>query len=336
MRVRWVAFVCAAAVACGSSSPQQPAVRMLVSVIDIPVALGVDGDELVWATQAGDLYFAPKSGSPISGPLHVASFIAEGSQLAFDESAIYVSTFSNGLFRVDRATSEITQIDGGDVTAVATNVGGDVYWSTFAVQSSSPPAVKRLVLDASSPEVLVAGQGSMAIALDSAGVYWFDGIWLDWCVCWDPCDGRSQAPLRQRANDGAISTLAAATPYSGGLAADGEAVYVSDWCAGTITRFDHTSHATSVLASKLKTVNAIAIDTLDVYAVVQGEVGLFDVVEVNPSIVRVPKSGGEASALPIGNRVPTALALDDDTVYFLAYDRATKRSDIFAIAKPRP
>lgn len=140
--------------------------------LDYVSGFAIDGDRLWWTTVSGDLLSAPKAGGPTSDPIHVSGGGGFADSIAFDESAIYVSAATDGLFRVDRVTSTVTRLDTGYIAAVATSgLDGNVVWSVFGAWGTTAPAavgIKRLELGESSPEVLTT-DGSVVIAVDAAG-----------------------------------------------------------------------------------------------------------------------------------------------------------------------
>ena len=329
----------AALLACANDAPPQLPSRVAESA-DFPLALAVDGDDLVWTTQSGDLFSAPKSGGAASLVAHVVD--DEAWALAVAPSSFYIGSPFNGLVAIDRASLASTSLDTGCVAAVATDVIGDVHWAAASLtQPSTNPGIKRLRIgDASSTELLSSEQSSV-VAVDYVGVYWIDGANDGWgCTLGaDPCRN-AQGPVRARFADGTSATYAAATPSTGSLAADGSALYVGDWCAGTVTKIDHASGASTVIASGLEWPGAILVDGDAVWALLISRCtgGFWGGSTGGGSIARIAKDGSAVTRSAIAGRWANAITMDETALYYVATDASSgdagsTHQTIFAIAK---
>jgi len=312
MRVVRIASI--VAFACSSPAVVEPVVLATPSATVL--GLGAGDDRVDWTTLSGTLESVAKTGGAATS-VHVTPLVAgTATTVLLDQSLVYTAEFYSGLLRIDPA--ETATVLDGSVYAAALDHDGYVYWAS----AGASPGIKRVT--GSSPiETLAAGVQAQAIAVDSVGVYWVEGLFPPpICIFCKPCDG-AQGPVKMRATStGAITTVATATPGDWTLAADGDALYVTDSCAGTVTRVSHAGEATT-LASGLEGVGSIALDARKAFVIANGR------------LARVDKVTGAVDFLATGGAIPSALAVDDSSVYFVGRVHGDGSSDrIFALAKP--
>ncbi len=356
--MRWLVSMLGFVIACGSEdahrcgSPPvdclggaclngQCSAWRLTTSPDFPTALTVDGDDIDWVTQSGELFSVSKAGGPSTDVMHVTGYAVA---VAASPSSIYVGSPLDGLLRVERSTHDLITLDTASALAVTTNVIGDVTWAAAPFFGpSSGAGIKRQRSGTSTTEALAPGEASAVVAIDDVGTYWIDGMSSGWgCSLGnDPCQN-AQFPVRARFADGTFATYAAATASADCLAADGSALYVADWCAGTVTRIEHADAASTVIARGLAWPGAIVVDDTSVYLVLitRCSGGFWATTTGSSALVRIPKDGGATSTLRTIGQGVSAIAQDDATLYYLATDHAPDASAtheaVFAIAKPVP
>jgi hypothetical protein len=156
--------------------------------------------------------------------------------------------------------------------------------------------------EASAPGVSYSG----AVALDRGGIYWTD-----------------YGAVMMQAKRGGPPTPLASDPesYPSSIAVDERSVY---WTTHrSVLKVDKEGSAPVTLASYLETPVGIAVDAQSVYFMQSYGGG---------TVMKVDKEGGAPVALASGI-APSAMALDDRSVYWTVYDSGAGRGALMKVSK---
>jgi hypothetical protein len=300
---------------CPRSSVPGPEPRILATNVPAPAALALD-DQYVWfvAYAGGSIGRVLRNGT--APPEVFIDSIDFPTSIAVDEGAVYYSTGSGSIVRVDLATEETTELatDQGQPHALV-RAGDHLYWTnqgTFGgdlhnLLPNDDAGVSEVPIDAGeTPLALIEGEEA------ARGLAIADGV--AFTSVYNPEDGRRIVAVGLE--DRSTRTIATVSGAVGALAAHGDAVYWTRPLACAIQRAPVSGGQVESVASGENIPQLVIADERGLVWTSSGSLPY----DFEGSEVVVANTDGGARRVVAAGRDAYALAVDGADIFFTNND----------------